>query len=223
MESCHFPPDRPQGLGTADRPAVARIAAPPRTPAAPRAARRSGSRSSTSPTASTWPTWTPKARRQARRSSPAPSSRSTPFKEHVNVLSGLTLRQGPAPTATAPATTPAPCRRSSPAGSRARPPAPTSSVGVSADQHVAQAIGDNDPVPVAGTRHRARPAAPATATRGYSCAYSSNLSWRGESTPNAKEVDPRPVFERLFGGTTRRNSPRPARSANSTTRASSTS
>jgi hypothetical protein len=34
---------------------------------------------------------------------------------------------------------------------------------------------------------------------GYSCAYSSNLSWRGESTPNAKEVDPKAVFERLFG------------------------
>lgn len=34
---------------------------------------------------------------------------------------------------------------------------------------------------------------------GYSCAYSSNLSWRGESTPNAKEVNPRLVFDRLFG------------------------
>lgn len=34
---------------------------------------------------------------------------------------------------------------------------------------------------------------------GYSCAYSSSISWRGESTPNAHEVDPRAVFERLFG------------------------
>lgn len=34
---------------------------------------------------------------------------------------------------------------------------------------------------------------------GYSCAYSSNISWRSESTPMAKEVDPRLVFERLFG------------------------
>jgi hypothetical protein len=33
---------------------------------------------------------------------------------------------------------------------------------------------------------------------GYSCAYSNNLSWRGESTPNYKEVDPRQVFDRLF-------------------------
>jgi hypothetical protein len=35
---------------------------------------------------------------------------------------------------------------------------------------------------------------------GYSCAYQTNLSWRGESTPAAKEIDPRLVFERLFGG-----------------------
>lgn len=34
---------------------------------------------------------------------------------------------------------------------------------------------------------------------GYSCAYSSNIAWRGETTPVAKEVNPRLVFERLFG------------------------
>ena len=33
---------------------------------------------------------------------------------------------------------------------------------------------------------------------GYSCAYSSNISWRSESTPMAKEINPRLVFERLF-------------------------
>jgi hypothetical protein len=35
---------------------------------------------------------------------------------------------------------------------------------------------------------------------GYSCAYSSNISWRTESTPMAKEVNPRLVFDRLFAG-----------------------
>lgn len=35
---------------------------------------------------------------------------------------------------------------------------------------------------------------------GYSCAYSSNISWKTPSTPMAKEVNPREVFERLFGG-----------------------
>ncbi len=35
---------------------------------------------------------------------------------------------------------------------------------------------------------------------GYSCAYSSNISWRSESTPMAKEINPQLVFERLFAG-----------------------
>ena len=34
---------------------------------------------------------------------------------------------------------------------------------------------------------------------GYSCAYQSNLAWRSESTPVAKQVNPRLVFDRLFG------------------------
>lgn len=34
---------------------------------------------------------------------------------------------------------------------------------------------------------------------GYSCAYSFNISWRTASTPMPPEVDPRLVFERLFG------------------------
>jgi Protein of unknown function (DUF1552) len=35
---------------------------------------------------------------------------------------------------------------------------------------------------------------------GYSCAYQSNLSWRSETTPVAKQINPRLVFDRLFGG-----------------------
>lgn len=34
---------------------------------------------------------------------------------------------------------------------------------------------------------------------GYSCAYSNNISWKTASTPMAKEINPRLVFERLFG------------------------
>src|SRR6187200_2727374 len=33
---------------------------------------------------------------------------------------------------------------------------------------------------------------------GYACAYSNNISWRGETTPGGKEINPRLVFERLF-------------------------
>lgn len=35
---------------------------------------------------------------------------------------------------------------------------------------------------------------------GYSCAYTRNISWRTASTPMAKEISPRSVFDRLFAG-----------------------
>lgn len=35
---------------------------------------------------------------------------------------------------------------------------------------------------------------------GYSCAYSSNISWRSETQPMPKEITPRMAFERMFGG-----------------------
>ena len=34
---------------------------------------------------------------------------------------------------------------------------------------------------------------------GYSCAYQSNLAWRSERAPLVKQVNPRLVFDRLFG------------------------
>jgi len=34
---------------------------------------------------------------------------------------------------------------------------------------------------------------------GYSCVYSNNISWHSASTPGSPEVDPRAVFETLFG------------------------
>ena len=37
---------------------------------------------------------------------------------------------------------------------------------------------------------------------GYSCAYSNNISWRSESQPMSKEVDPAAAFKRLFGSYT---------------------
>lgn len=40
---------------------------------------------------------------------------------------------------------------------------------------------------------------------GYSCAYSSNISWAGEASPMGKETNPRSVFERLFAGGAQRH------------------
>jgi hypothetical protein len=70
--------------------------------------------------------------------------------------------------------------------------------GMSADQHIATAVGDKTRFPSLELGiERGQQAG--NCDSGYSCAYSSNLSWRGESTPNAKECDPKAVFDRLFG------------------------
>ncbi len=37
---------------------------------------------------------------------------------------------------------------------------------------------------------------------GYSCIYTSNMSWRNGTSPMSKEVDPMAVFDRLFAGQT---------------------
>lgn len=70
--------------------------------------------------------------------------------------------------------------------------------GVSVDQYAAQQVGKN-------TRFASlelgceRGAQAGNCDSGYSCAYSSNIAWSSENTPVAKEVDPRLVFDRLFG------------------------
>jgi hypothetical protein len=42
---------------------------------------------------------------------------------------------------------------------------------------------------------------------GYSCAYINSMSWRGPTTPNPPETNPRLVFERLFGTLAGNNDP----------------
>jgi hypothetical protein len=69
--------------------------------------------------------------------------------------------------------------------------------GISVDQVAAEKVGHL-------TRFRSlelgidRGAQSGSCDTGYSCAYSSNISWRSETTPVAKEVNPRLVFDRLF-------------------------
>ncbi len=71
-------------------------------------------------------------------------------------------------------------------------------VGVSVDQAAAADVGDRTRLPSLelGTV-RGRNAGGCDS--GYSCAYSSNISWKTPSTPMAKEINPRLVFERMFG------------------------
>jgi len=119
-------------------------------------------------------------------------------KDYVNVIGGMTLDKGRAN-----GDGPGDHARAMSTFLTGRQPRKTSGadikVGMSADQHVAQAVGDNTKFPSLELGvERGQQAG--NCDSGYSCAYSSNLSWRGESTPNAKETDPKLVFERLFGG-----------------------
>lgn len=120
-----------------------------------------------------------------------------PFTSHLNVLSELTLDKarangdggGDHARAMSAFLTGRQARKTHGADIRA---------GMSADQHVSGVVGDFTRFPSLELGiERGQQAG--NCDSGYSCAYSSNLSWRGESTPNAKETDPKLVFERLFG------------------------
>jgi Protein of unknown function (DUF1552) len=120
-----------------------------------------------------------------------------PFKDDFLVLSGLTADKarahgdGPGDHARAMATflTGRQARKTDGADIR---------VGVSVDQVAAQAVGQATRFPSLEIGCEGGKNA-GNCDSGYSCAYSSNLSWRGESTPNPKEINPKLVFDRLFG------------------------
>ena len=69
--------------------------------------------------------------------------------------------------------------------------------GVSVDQLAARALGEGTAFPSVelGTDASAQQG---NCDSGYSCAYSSNLSWSSPSSPLAKEINPRHAFARLF-------------------------
>ena len=70
-------------------------------------------------------------------------------------------------------------------------------LGVSADQVVADRIGKE--TRFASLELGLEPGRQGgKCDSGYSCAYSNTVSWRGETSPLAHEVNPRLVFERLF-------------------------
>ena len=72
-------------------------------------------------------------------------------------------------------------------------------VGMSADQWVASKIGHLTRMP--SLEIGIEPGRTSgNCDSGYSCAYSNTISWKSESTPMAKEINQRLVFERLFGG-----------------------
>ena len=121
-----------------------------------------------------------------------------PHKSHLNVLSELALDK-----AKANGDGPGDHARAMSAFLTGRQPRKTHGadikVGISADQHLAKAVGDKTRFPSLELGIDKGQNA-GNCDSGYSCAYSANLSWLTESTPNAKECDPKSVFDRLFGG-----------------------
>jgi hypothetical protein len=72
-------------------------------------------------------------------------------------------------------------------------------VGVSVDQVAARKVGQRTKFPSLELGCD-RGAQAGNCDSGYSCSYSTNISWRSDTTPQAKEVDPKLAFERMFSG-----------------------
>ena len=119
------------------------------------------------------------------------------FKNSLNVFSGLALDK-----AKANGDGPGDHARAQAAFLTGRQPRKTNGAdiraGQSADQWIAGHLGDS--TKFASLEIGIEPGRQAgNCDSGYSCAYQSNFSWRNDTTPNAKEIDPRLVFDRLFG------------------------
>jgi len=131
------------------------------------------------------------------------------LKSHVTVLSGLAQENGFA--------------KGDGAGDHARSsaslltgahPVKTSGanirVGQSVDQAAAERIGHLTRLPSLEIGiERGRDAG--SCDSGYSCAYSNSISWKNATTPMAKEINPRSVFDRLFGNSLANNQTRRSR------------
>ncbi|HEX6998039.1 MAG TPA: DUF1552 domain-containing protein [Gammaproteobacteria bacterium] len=71
--------------------------------------------------------------------------------------------------------------------------------GVTADQIAAQAIGQDTMLPSMELATEDHSGLIGACDRDYGCIYMNTLSWRTETTPMPMEINPRKVFERMFG------------------------
>lgn len=155
------------------------------------------------------PAWTPAATGALPAELPETLRPLAPYRDYFSVLSGLTADKarangdGPGDHARAMATFLTGRQARKTAGADIR-------IGVSADQVVASRIGSQTHLPSLeiGADKGLNAGG---CDSGYSCAYSANLSWRGESTPVSKETDPVAIFGRIFGSSASND---PARLAN---------
>ena len=77
---------------------------------------------------------------------------------------------------------------------------PDFSLGITLDQRVARQIGQDTTIPSLEVATEDFTGLIGDCAPGFSCAYMNTLSWQSETTPLPMEINPRVVFERLFGG-----------------------
>ncbi|MEO8099295.1 MAG: DUF1552 domain-containing protein [Acidobacteriota bacterium] len=117
-----------------------------------------------------------------------------PFRERVNIISGLGHRaaDSTAVHSLSPTTWLSGVR-----------PKPTQGLdafaGITADQIAAQHIGQDTVLPSMELAIEDYSALIGACDRDYGCIYMNTLSWRTPTTPMPMEINPRKVFERMFG------------------------
>jgi hypothetical protein len=118
-----------------------------------------------------------------------------PFRDTLNVITNLTRPEKGVDTnhAGAPASWLAGVPPKRTAG-------PDYELGITLDQVVAKRIGQETTFPSIELATEDFTGLVGDCAPGFSCAYMNTLSWQSETTPLPMEINPRVVFERLFGG-----------------------
>jgi hypothetical protein len=139
--------------------------------------------------------WTPKTEGKAFEFAPSMKSLE-PYREHINVFSGLAqvqgraLGDGPGDHARATATFLTGAHPYKTGGADFK-------LGISADQLAAKELGKYTQLASLELGLESQPLA-GNCDSGYTCAYMS-MSWRSPTQPIPVEISPRAAFERLFG------------------------
>ena len=117
-----------------------------------------------------------------------------PFRDYVNVVSGLGHRAADttAVHSLSPTTWLSGVRPKATQGTDAF-------AGITADQFAAQQIGQDTLLPSLELGTEDHSGLIGSCDRDYGCIYMNTLSWRTPTTPQPMEINPRKVFERMFG------------------------
>src|SRR5262244_471576 len=117
-----------------------------------------------------------------------------PFREYLNVITGLghkaadsTAVHSLSPTTWLSGVRPKPTQ------------GPDAYAGITADQIAAEKIGQDTMLPSMELATEDHSGLIGECDRDYGCIYMNTLSWRTPTTPLPMEINPRRVFERMFG------------------------